>query len=190
MKLLNCCLFTSFKNIIINSNGRGEKNTWKSCIIGESKSGKTSFLNKVIGNRFSASYKRTIGSDFSCKEYQIGEKLLTLQFWDTPRREGFQRLGYAFCRGAQAYFIFFDITDRYSFEQVSDWKDEFESNVGDNVFGILVGNKIDINNERVVCYEEAKTFADHHKMIYIEISAKTGQGCEVLERIVANKIAQ
>ncbi|CAG9327333.1 unnamed protein product [Blepharisma stoltei] len=61
---------------------------------------------------------------------------------------------------------------------------------GDRVFGILVGNKIDMNNKRVVCYEEAKTFADRHKMIYIEISVKTGQGCKVLERIVANKIVQ
>ena len=38
----------------------------------------------------------------------------------------------------------------------------------------LVGNKVDLEDDRAVSVDEAKAFAEQHNLIYIETSAKTG----------------
>lgn len=45
----------------------------------------------------------------------------------------------------------------------------------DDSIYILIGNKIDLNN-RVITTEEAQKYADENKILYMEISAKTGEG--------------
>jgi len=55
----------------------------KVVILGDSGVGKTALLNQFVNNRFSTSYKATIGADFLTKEVAIDETLVTLQIWDT-----------------------------------------------------------------------------------------------------------
>ena len=41
--------------------------------------GKTSLMERYVASKFSASYKATIGADFSTKDVQVGDELITLQ---------------------------------------------------------------------------------------------------------------
>ena len=43
---------------------------------------------------------------------------------------------------------------------------------------VLIGNKTDLIEERVVAWENARDFADRHGMFYVETSAKTGEGVQ------------
>merc|ERR1711881_503543 len=44
--------------------------------------------------------------------------------------------------------------------------------------GFLIGNKCDLEAQRDVTTEEAKTFADENGLVFLEASAKTGENVE------------
>ena len=79
--------------------------------------------------------------------------------------------------------IVFDLTDRSSFESLSNSIQETRDFVSAEATIVLVGNKVDLREERNIAWEYVKEFADRHNMIYLETSAKTGQGIEEILRI-------
>lgn len=140
--------------------------------------------------RFSTSYKTTIGADFSTKDVQIGDVLVTLQvrgvrfsgvepcgsadgrplpkrpqLWDTAGQERFQSLGLAFYRGADACVLVYDVSDAASFQKLSYWRDEFirAADITDaRDFPFLVlGNKSDLDaSKHVVSQTEVQNWCD------------------------------
>lgn len=55
----------------------------------------------------------------------------------------------------------------------------------------MIGNKSDLESQRDVTYEEAKQFADENGLMFLETSAKSGEGIEeaflnTARRIYAN----
>ena len=68
--------------------------------------------------------------------------------------------------------IVFSITDKDSFEHIDIWLKEIENHAKENVLKLLVGNKCDLNAERVVSTEEATALAKKYNIEYIETSAK------------------
>jgi Ras-related protein Rab-7A len=93
--------------------------------IGDSGVGKTSLIQMFEHSKFTDNFKPTIGADFSNKEIQIDGKNVTLQIWDTAGQERYQSLGVAFYRGADCCFLVYDITNTWSFENISNWKQSF-----------------------------------------------------------------
>ena len=63
-------------------------------------------------------------------------------------------MGVAFYRGANACILVFDITSKKSFDALDNWRDEFLVQASpsdpDNFPFILLGNKIDLKDQRVV----------------------------------------
>jgi GTPase SAR1 family protein len=64
------------------------------------------------------------------------------------------------------------VTERETFENVSQWMHEIEKFANDNVCKVLVGNKIDLEDKRVVSREEGEELAKHYNIPYLETSAK------------------
>ena len=109
--------------------------------------------------------------------------MVTLQIWDTAGQEKFQSLGYAFYRGADCCILTYDITNKKSFENLTKWKEGFIENAGpDDVKTfpfVLLGNKIDKENERKVDTRDAKEWCQQsNDMLYFETSAKEGVSVE------------
>lgn len=151
----------------------------KIIILGDSGVGKTSLMNQYVNKRFSNQYKATIGADFLTKEVMIDDKLVTLQIWDTAGQERFQSLGVAFYRGADACILVYDITVEKSFTQLQSWRDEFLSQASprdpDNFPFVVIGNKIDREQERRVSKSQATTWCKSKgskPIPYYETSAK------------------
>merc|ERR1711975_215552 len=132
----------------------------KVIILGDSGVGKTSLMNQYVNKKFSAQYKATIGADFLTKEVTVDDRLVTMQIWDTAGQERFQSLGVAFYRGADACVLVYDITNQKSFEQLDSWRDEFLIQAGprdpENFPFVVLGNKVDKENERRVTTNKAK----------------------------------
>lgn len=136
----------------------------KVVLIGNSGVGKTSLMQQYVNKSFSLHYKTTIGADFLMKDLFVEDRAVLLQIWDTAGQETFRSLGSAFYRGADACMLVFDVTNKYSFDCLGGWLDNFlrttgklpqqgaqgrnntieEEDEGEPVSLVVVGNKIDL----------------------------------------------
>jgi len=99
---------------------------FKVILIGEISVGKTSLMRRFVHRSFANDTKGTIGADFMVKEIREGDKIITLQIWDTAGGERFQSLGRAFYRGADCCIIVFDCARPETFEKVEKYREEFK----------------------------------------------------------------
>ena len=85
-------------------------------------------------------------------------KIFQLQIWDTAGQERFRTITSSYYRKADGIVIVYDITNMKSFENVSKWINEIETFAGGNemVSKILIGNKSDLKESRVVSTEQGK----------------------------------
>jgi len=134
-------------------------------------------MSQYVNKKFSNQYKATIGADFLTKEVLLDGKLVTMQSWDTGGQERFQSMGMAFYRGADACVLVFDVNDSQSFESLDSWRDEFLIQAAPrdpaNFPFIVIGNKIDLDSQRVISKTRAMAWCQSKGNIpYFETSAK------------------
>jgi Ras-related protein Rab-11A len=144
----------------------------KILILGSANSGK-SLLSSKYTFGFTHSSKYSIGVDISVKNFTLpnGEKI-TDTCWTFAPQERFQNYWFNFFRGALGAIILFDITDLESFKEVKLWVLSVRKYIN-CIPIILMGNKVDLNDKRVITYEEAEKFAEKEKFAaYIETSVK------------------
>ena len=114
----------------------------------------------------------SIGVDFKLKNIEIDNKKIKLQIWDTAGMEKFRTITTSYYKGAHAFLIVFDITMRESFEHIINWMADIDKFAKPGVLRILVGNKCDLNGQRVISEDEAKSLSLKYGINYIETSAK------------------
>ena len=114
----------------------------------------------------------SIGVDFKLKNIEIDNKRIKLQVWDTAGEERFRTITTSYYKGAQAIVVVYDITDKESFEHVKNWMADVDKFAKEGVLRILVGNKCDLEHQRVVSKENGKDLADKYGIQFMETSAK------------------
>ena len=73
-------------------------------------------------------------------------------------------------RNANAALLVFDVTNYTTFSEVKSWILELQKNVQEPMFLLLVGNKIDLEQERAVSREEAIIYAQSIGAQFLETS--------------------
>uniref|UniRef100_A0A1L8DV28 Putative rab subfamily protein of small gtpase n=1 Tax=Nyssomyia neivai TaxID=330878 RepID=A0A1L8DV28_9DIPT len=131
---------------------------FKLLIIGDSGVGKSSLLIRFSDNTFSGSYITTIGVDFKIRSVVINGQRVKLQIWDTAGQERFRTITSTYYRGTHGVIIVYDVTNGDSFANVKRWLQEIEQNC-DVVNKVLVGNKNDFPERKLVETEDAQRFA-------------------------------
>jgi Ras-related protein Rab-5C len=101
-------------------------------------------------------------------------KTYRFEIWDTAGQERFKSLGGLYYRAAKAAFVIYDITSMVSFKKAKEWVSELHENADQSVVIALVGNKVDLSENRKVTRSEAKQYADENGLLFYEVSAKTG----------------
>jgi len=149
----------------------------KVIILGDSGVGKTSLMNQYVNKKFSNQYKATIGADFLTKEVMVDDRLVTMQIWDTAGQERFQSLCVAFYRGSDCCVLVYDVNVAQTFEHLDSWREEFLIQAAprdpEKFPFVVLGNKIDLDHQRVVSQKRAMTWCQSHGNIpYFETSAK------------------
>ena len=142
--------------------------------LGESGIGKTSLINRFTYDTFEI-LSTTINGEFYNKLLDIENKIIIIQLWDICGSERFKRVIPNFYRNASGAVVAYDISDKWSFDQVKFWIKEVKaySNTETNI--VIVGTKCDILDREVkVTEEEGKKLADELGVKYFETSAKTG----------------
>ena len=72
----------------------------------------------------------------------------------------------------------YDITKDTSFENVGKWLTELKDNATADITMMLVGNKTDLAQQRVVSTEQGKAYADERGITFLEASALTASNVE------------
>ena len=146
---------------------------FKLLLLGDSSVGKTSILLKYIGNKFYESNISTTGVDYVDKIIDYNKFKIRLQIWDTSGEEKFRSITKNFYRNADGLLVVFDLTKKESYDHIRSWINEAKEN-NDKLKTILIGNKLDLKDERIVTIDVAKQFAEKNNLKYIETSAKDG----------------
>ncbi|KFZ63281.1 RAB35 protein, partial [Nyctiprogne leucopyga] len=133
--------------------------------------GKSSLLLRFADNTFSGSYITTIGVDFKIRTVEINGEKVKLQIWDTAGQERFRTITSTYYRGTHGVIVVYDVTSAESFVNVKRWLHEINQNC-DDVCRILVGNKNDDPERKVVETEDAYKFAGQMEIQLFETSAK------------------
>ncbi|KAM9099624.1 ras-related protein Rab-3D isoform X1 [Sarcophilus harrisii] len=158
---------------------------FKLLIIGNSSVGKTSFLFRYADDSFTSAFVSTVGIDFKVKTVYRNEKRVKLQIWDTAGQERYRTITTAYYRGAMGFLLMYDVSNQESFNAVQDWATQIKTYSWDNAQVILVGNKCDLEDERVVSTEDGKHLADDLGFEFFEASAKDNINVkQVFERLV------
>jgi len=158
---------------------------FKILIIGNSSVGKTSFLFRYADDSFTSAFVSTVGIDFKVKTVIRREKKIKLQIWDTAGQERYRTITTAYYRGAMGFILMYDVTNEESFNSVQDWVTQIKTYSWDNAQVILVGNKSDMESERVVSFNRGKQLADQLGLEFFETSAKENINVKnVFERLV------
>ena len=150
--------------------------SFKIIVIGDSSVGKSCLTTQAVRNNFEEFYTATIGFEFLTFNIRLNNKVLKLQIWDTCGQEVYKSLITNFYRNSSLALIIYAINNMDSFKHAENWLNELKAQANPNVKIFLVGNKSDLENERVVSKEDGEKFKELKNLDkFIETSAKTGE---------------
>jgi small GTP-binding protein len=149
--------------------------SFKIIVIGDSGVGKSCLTNRATTNLFEDTYSATVGFEFLSFNVKINEKVVKLQIWDTCGQELYRSLITNFYRNSSLAIIVYAINSKDSFENIEMWLRELRTHSNPDAKVFLIGNKIDLENERKITREQGENFAKTNKLhLFLESSAKTG----------------
>jgi len=164
----------------------------KIVLIGDMGVGKSCLMHRFLENDFVTTFPFTIGAEYRQKVVQIKGKEIKLQIFDTAGQERFFAITKAYYRGAHGVLLVYDITSAESLNHILKWTADLETTTC-TAHKILVGNKCDLEETRVVPTAKAKEIADRFGYKLVEASAKSGINVEqvfmVLLEDILKKIA-
>ena len=162
------------------------------CVIaGDSFVGKTNLLLRFVENEYVNESLQTKGIDKRLKDITLDGKEYKLDLYDTTGQKKFRSAVDKFFKKSDCVFLVYEITNRKSFKNISNWIKECKSKASENVLIVLIGNKCDLNEKRQVTTEEGENLAKKYKISFYETSAKTGKNVqeaftEILKNLSSN----
>ncbi|PVD38104.1 hypothetical protein C0Q70_00715 [Pomacea canaliculata] len=113
-------------------------------------------------SEFSAGYQPTVGVDYGFKIQTVKNTDLRVHLWDLSGSAEYLDVRNELYCGSDAIFIVYDVTSPGSFEALESWVREANRYATGNPDIVIVGNKVDLKQKRVVSSVEAKDFALLH----------------------------
>ncbi|CAK81256.1 unnamed protein product (macronuclear) [Paramecium tetraurelia] len=144
---------------------------FKIILIGDSGVGKTNLFNRLQNKEFQYDTRPTIGVEFINRTVRQDGNLVKCQIWDTAGQEKFRAITNAYYRGAKGVFVCYDVTKQGTYESTLRWMSEIKQFGDHDIVIMLVGNKIDLAEQRIVRTDEVSQFCEQNKVGYIETSA-------------------
>jgi small GTP-binding protein len=149
----------------------------KLMILGNQAVGKSSIMLRYTDDIFHYNMMGTAGVDIKKKMVKNNQETIKVMIYDTAGHDRFRQITKNLYKGSQGIMLVYDVSDKKTFEGVTDWMDHIKSNADSTIEIILVGNKIDITN-REVSYEDGIALSTKYKVPIVETSALTGVGIE------------
>ena len=150
----------------------------KIMVLGNSAVGKTSFILKYTENTYQEVHLSTVGVDSKEKHITLDGKKYRLSIFDTTGQERYKSLAFSLIKNTDGIILIYDVTDESSFKAVPDWVQSAREKKGENYPMIILGNKIDLEDERKVKTEDGEELAQKYGLDFYEISNKENVNIE------------
>ena len=164
--------------------------TIKILVVGDSTVGKTNFIRMFIENKFNQNYMTTSGIDLKTSSIEIKNKKIRVQLWDTAGQEKYKAITKNLFLKVQAALIVYDITNEETFNNLKTWVRSIKEECGKQIQMLIIGNKNDLNEERVVDKNIAMEYAKEEKIDYLETSSKTGDNIQKAISLLCEKVLE
>ncbi|TXT60315.1 MAG: Small GTP-binding domain protein [Promethearchaeota archaeon] len=155
---------------------------FKLVLLGEAAVGKTSLINRYVEGSFQEDYKPTLGANIIRKDVRLEESnaKIRLIVWDLAGQEKYNVIRSMYFQGCVGALLVYDVTRHNTFSEIKNkWLADFKKYVKKEGAYILIGNKIDLEDQRIVPTEEGQSLADQiNACDFIETSAKFGENVE------------
>ncbi len=166
----------------------------KVILLGDAGVGKTSLLARYVDGNFFDEYRQTVGANFLIKEIEldqiidklsikpqikqdIKDKGFNLYFWDIGGQTDKLFVTEYYFLQAVGAMVVFNVDKKETFDDIDFWISKMKELSGEIPF-ILVGNKIDLEDKRLVSTEEIESKAAKYGVNYFETSAKLNESVD------------
>jgi small GTP-binding protein len=163
----------------------------KVCFIGDAGVGKTSLIKRYVLDVFDDRYIATIGTKVTKKIVDVdGQVKVMMLVWDIMGQKGFRELlREAYFFGAHGAIAVCDLTNKETLEELRYWIKALTDVAGD-VPIVFAGNKVDLENDRVIKEQDLQELASKYKGKAYLTSAKTGQNVEAAFKTLATAMSE
>ncbi len=153
---------------------------YKVCMVGYGGVGKSAATLQFVQGLFVEDLDPTIEDSYR-KQVRIDDddEIVILDILDMAGPEEYVPLVMQNFRFAHGFLVFFSLTDHYSMyeaikylEMIKRAKEETDMT---KIPTFLIGNKLDLVDERVISRDEALDLAKNYKLQYMETSAKMNE---------------
>ena len=157
--------------------------------LGDSEVGKTCLIYRFFEETFISSYLSKIGFDLKKKTVRLDNgRKIKLVIYDTAGQERFKSLSVNYIKKADGILIVYDITNKQSFINVENWIKNAREDMRKNVPIYLIGNKIDLEDQRVITKENGENLSAQYKLKFYETSCKDGTNIDKCFQDMANEL--
>ena len=163
----------------------------KILLLGDSEVGKSCFLMRYSDNVFVENYITTIGLDYKLKTVKLDSgKTIKVQLWDTAGQDKYRTIAKNYYKGSHGILLLYDITKMTSFENIREWIRDIKEEVSEKAIVFLIGNKIDLTDNRKISKEKGEELAEEYKIPFFEASAKSGENVDEVFKALYKKISE
>jgi Ras-related protein Rab-1A len=149
----------------------------KITVCGEPSVGKTTLIRSFTGKQLRDEYLPTLGVEITIKRIKVGKTEVTLIMWDLAGQPQFKIVRPPYYKGSAGAVFMFDVTMPHTLARVDDWVTECYKFIEGGP-GVLIGNKIDLKEKRLIDRSTAEARASRLGLHYFETSARLGQNIE------------
>ena len=144
---------------------------FKVTILGDDNVGKTSILSILSGEKFDKETSlMTLSIDYILDNINIDNKKIQVKVFDTPGIERLRATSLSTVKFSEGIILLFSVDNTYSFNSLNSWLEEIIKIANSDPVIYIVGNKIDIENRKVL-KEEGMKYAEEKGLKYYEVSA-------------------
>jgi len=140
-------------------------------VFGSAGVGKSALVILNVKGVFIDKYDPTIEDSYR-KQFEVDNEQYVLEILDTAGT--ISSMTQHYIKNTEAFIFVYSVTSRATFKEISSFKNIVTESKGIQVPMVLVGNKIDLSNDRVIKTDEGKRLAAEWKCAFVETSAKTG----------------
>jgi len=145
---------------------------YKLVVVGGGGVGKSALTIQLIQNHFIEEYDPTIEDSYR-KQVTIDGDPCLLDILDTAGQEEYSAMRDQYMRTGQGFLAVYSITARNSFDEIASFREQIlRVKDKDIVPLVVVGNKVDLENERIVSTVEGRDLAKSFSIPFMETSAK------------------
>ena len=160
----------------------------KLLVLGDTSVGKSNYIYRFTEDKFSDNHMSTTGLDLKNADIIIDDKKIRVQLWDTAGEEKYRSITKTLFLRVQGIITIFDLTKEETFINLKSWINSIKEECGNNMPILIIGNKCDLTEYRVVKKETAYKYAKKEKIEYIETSSKTGENIKNSVDIICSKV--